>query len=78
MAEMAEGDKTDADAKDKDGKKAEKDAKAEKPKTAAELKFSEEEKKDLSAKDIKVDNSDDKGKHGQCIFSQAFLTQVLH
>ena len=58
-AEMAEGDKTDADAKDKDGKKAEKDAKAEKPKTAAELKFSEEEKEKLTAEEIKVDNSDD-------------------
>ena len=58
-AEMAEGDKTDADAKDKDGKKAEKDAKAEKPKTAAELKFTEEEKEKLTAEEIKVDNSDD-------------------
>ena len=58
-AEMAEGDKTDADAKEKYGRKAEKDAKAEKPKTAAELKFSEEEKEKLTAEEIKVDNSDD-------------------
>ena len=58
-ADKAASDETDADAKDKDEKKTEKDAKTEKPKSAAELKFSEEEKKDLSAKDIKVDNSDD-------------------
>lgn len=58
-ADKTESEDPDKEAKDKDGKKAEKDTKAEKPKTAAELKFSEEEKKDLSAKDIKVDSSDD-------------------
>ena len=58
-ADKAASDKTNVDAKDKDEKEAEKDTKTEKPKTAAELKFSEEEKEKLTAEEIKVDNSDD-------------------
>lgn len=54
QAETGEKDKQDSD-KAKDETKV----KTTKPKTASELKFTEEEKKDLAAEDIKVDNQDD-------------------
>ena len=54
QAETGEKDK-----QDRDKAKEEAKAKTTKPKTASELKFTEEEKKDLAAEDIKVDNQDD-------------------
>ena len=57
--DKTEIDEPDADAQEKSEKKAEQDDKSEETKTAADLKFSEEEKENLTAKDIKVDNSDD-------------------
>lgn len=47
------------DKQDSDKVKDETKVKTTKPKTASELKFTEEEKKDLAAEDIKVDNQDD-------------------
>ena len=57
--DKTEIDEPDADAQEKSEEKAEQDDKSEETKTAADLKFSEEEKENLTAKDIKVDNSDD-------------------
>lgn len=52
--------KDDAEEEKPDDKaQAEKDKDSNKGKKASDLKFTEEEKKDLDAKDIKVDNSDD-------------------
>ena len=52
--------KEDAEEEKPDDKaQAEKDKDSNKGKKASDLKFTEEEKKDLDAKDIKVDNSDD-------------------
>ena len=57
--EGEEGERGDEATQDKDKEKADKEKTSEAVKKASEQKFTEKEKKNLTSKDIKVDNSDD-------------------